>query len=430
MSKPDAHADDLKHQLDQGNDNGQGERGQILKMLLYLYAFANKEFLATSYPSHSDLISRHTPQSPKTFHRFRHLPIEIQCKIFEESLPSPCLLDFDFSLGWSILNRFTKLMSIKTNICKFPGVLSLLETCRDSNDWIYHVGFKKLELFLPEAGQTYKWSTKTQKLNTTYYYSWEKALSHSVNYSYIRPSLDTFLVNMVDLVMLYQVGGSISHLSSLTHIAVKYDEDDDEFERYQYWTEWREPAAKYYAFMERNDDSNYSNDSDDSDDSHNEDIELDVDLFEHFFDTIGEHCQKLEKLTLVIGETSSLKDIFLSGEWSTRNMRLVEIDNNFRNLDLVDDSLRRTHMYGDEDTFEDMIEYILDKAEIMMDEFKEYLERKRVLDKQASVNFWRKVKVVPALMGFMENGNEPKLWLPALCGAVACNEHGRPLRRR
>lgn len=139
-------------------------------------------------------ISRHFPSLDN------YLPNFNASKIFEENLHPPHVVEFEFYLYELASLR----PGIDIAIGKFPGLLSLLKTCKNSNGAVYRGGFKKIELLLSRAVLV------TGKA---------LALCGTVNYTCLRPRVDILMINAESITELYRLGGSIDSLSSFTHIA-------------------------------------------------------------------------------------------------------------------------------------------------------------------------------------------------------------------
>ncbi|TGO55289.1 hypothetical protein BOTNAR_0248g00040 [Botryotinia narcissicola] len=149
-------------------------------------------------PSKSDLT---------TFPRFCQFPLEVQCMIFEQALPPPQVMNFRF---WIHRKRggFTHITIFGSALAKFPGVSSLLETCKASNETMHRrAGLERTELFGPPARH---FLDTTETLPDTL----------KLDYMYLRHSVDIFMVGIDSLVRLYQLGGSIDSLCNIEQIAV------------------------------------------------------------------------------------------------------------------------------------------------------------------------------------------------------------------
>ncbi|KAM0182124.1 hypothetical protein ACHAPC_006997 [Botrytis cinerea] len=321
-----------------------------------------------------------------TFPQFAQFPSEIRCMIFAQALPPSQILNFRF---WIHRKRggFTDIINFGSALAKFPGVSALLETCKASNDILYrHVGLEKIELIRPPIRHF---------LDTT------EVIPDTLNYLYLRPSTDVFMVRIDSLVRLYQLGGSIGSLRNIKQLAVTgidYDLFDD-FDREQ----------------------------------------LTV-LFEKFCNIIQKHCPELKKLQLVIGDTEAVP--FSTGNNNTeltRNMRLIEMDEDFQNLDFEEDDarleyyeleglkegMRSTSLYAHR-AMTELKDYVAQQA---MMELEHYAEREEMLSDSAVEDYWRKIEVVPATVGWLEGGKRPQLWFPALSSALPCYDDGTPFDR-
>ncbi|KAF7909178.1 uncharacterized protein EAE98_012257 [Botrytis deweyae] len=90
------------------------------------------------------------------------------------------------------------------NLRKFPGLFSLLNTCRVSNESVHrHGGFVRIK---SNYGRAYP--TKTSQM----YYAF-------VHYDYLRPNHDVFLLNYYNLIESHPISVSID-LQSFTHLVL------------------------------------------------------------------------------------------------------------------------------------------------------------------------------------------------------------------
>ncbi|KAF7885320.1 uncharacterized protein EAF01_011385 [Botrytis porri] len=124
-------------------------------------------------------------------------------------------MEFNFWIH-RIRSGFTNIIKFGSVLAKCPGVASLLETCKTSNETMHgHAGFKKIELFRPPTRHF---------LDTT------ETIPDTLTYMYLRPSSDVFMASIDSLVRLYQLGGSIGSLCNIEKLAVTgmdYDLCDD-----------------------------------------------------------------------------------------------------------------------------------------------------------------------------------------------------------
>ncbi|KAJ8064240.1 hypothetical protein OCU04_006587 [Sclerotinia nivalis] len=330
----------------------------------------------TSTPSPDfSLVASHSSRGRNNFPQFTKLPPEIQCMIFERTLPPPHILNFAFRVIRP--NDDQEVTGIHSDIAKFPGNLSLLETCQISKDTVYRA-FRKIELF---------------PFKTDHPVHLTRLHPGTLSYSYMRPSVDIFMCSAMAITDLYKYGGSIGSISSLTRIAT-----------HGMYT-WLSEKGQFQKKM--------------------------TDFFEGLFNTIEENCQALEKFNLVIGGTRSWggTEIQENGK-STKTWRLLEMDEDFRYLDFVASprGMITSSFYYPEGPRAD-VDQILNAANRAMDKLEKHVERKQALKDHAAVEYWRKVKVVPAVLGRMEGRKEkePRLWLPTLKHTLACHEDGSPL---
>ncbi|KAF7903938.1 hypothetical protein EAF00_001272 [Botryotinia globosa] len=308
------------------------------------------------------------------FPRFSQFPLEVQCMIFEQALPPPQVLNFRF---WIHRKRggFTDIINFGSALAKFPGVSSLLETCKVSNETMHRrAGLERIELFGPPARHF---------LDTT------ETLPHTLNYIYLRPSVDIFMVGIDSLVRLYQLGGSIGSLCNIEQLAVT--------------------GIDYNLF----------------DDCDDEEITT---LFEKFCNIIQKHCPALKKLHLVVGDTAAIPFGNVKNNLElTRDLRLIEIDEDFRDFDFEEDKERQEY-YELEDLKEEM-NNTSEYAQHAVMELRDYVERTEILSESAVADYWRKIKVVPAIVGWLEGGKRPQLWFPALSSVLPCYDDGTPFDR-
>ncbi|KAF7915436.1 hypothetical protein BELL_0598g00040 [Botrytis elliptica] len=308
------------------------------------------------------------------FPRFGQFPLEIQCMIFEQALPPSQVLNFRF---WIHRKRggFTDIINFGSALAKFPGVSSLLETCKASNDTMHRrAGLEKIELFRPPVRHF---------LDTT------ETLPDTLNYMYLRPSIDVFMVSIDSLVRLYQLGGSIGSLCNIEQLAVTGID-------YNLFDDWNE-------------------------------VEI-TNLFEKFCNVIQKHCPALKKIHLVIGDTEAVPFGHVKDSLElTRDLRLIEIDEDFRNFDFDEDKERQE--YYELESLKAEMNNTFNYAQHAMSEIKDYAERTEMLSDSAVADYWRKMKVVPAIVGWLEGGKRPQLWFPALSSVLPCYDDGTPFDR-
>ncbi|KAF7867075.1 uncharacterized protein EAF02_009861 [Botrytis sinoallii] len=308
------------------------------------------------------------------FPRFGHFPLEIQCMIFEQALPPSQVLNFRF---WIHRKRggFTDIINFGSALAKFPGVSSLLETCKASNDTMHHrAGLEKIELFRPPVRHF---------LDTT------ETLPDTLNYMYLRPSIDIFMVSIDSLVRLYQLGGSIGSLCKIEQLAVTGID-------YNLFDDWNE-------------------------------VEI-TNLFEKFYNVTQKHCPALKKIHLVIGDTEAVPFGHVKDSLElTRDLRLIEIDEDFRNFDFEEDKERQE--YYELESLKAEMNNAFNYAQHAMSELKDYREGTEMLSDSAVADYWRKMKVVPAIVGWLEGGKRPQLWFPALSSVLPCYDDGTPFDR-
>ncbi|TEY81155.1 hypothetical protein BOTCAL_0034g00190 [Botryotinia calthae] len=321
-----------------------------------------------------------------TFPQFAQLPSEIRCMIFAQALPPSQVLNFRF---WIHRKRggFTDIINFRSVLAKFPGVSALLETCKASNDTLYrHVGLEKIELIRPPINHF---------LDTT------EIIPDTLKYLYLRPSTDVLMVRIDSLVRLYQLGGSIGSLRNITELAVTGIDCDlsEDFDREQL-----------------------------------------IVLFEKFYNIIQKHCPELKKLQLVIGDTEAIPFGTENNNTElTQNLRLIEMDEDFQNLDFEEDDARLEYYEleglkeGMHSTFRyaqhammEVKDYVARQAVM---EPEHYAERAEMLSDSAVEDYWRKIEVVPATVGWLEGGKRPQLWFPALSSVLPCYDNGTPLDR-
>ncbi|QSZ35738.1 hypothetical protein DSL72_006860 [Monilinia vaccinii-corymbosi] len=300
--------------------------------------------------------------------------------IFKQNLPPSYILDFYFKV-----RRITGSDTVVyCDISTFPGLLSLLETCKISNDTVYRAGFKKVEVILPGANDSSVeriWAKGSDGDNNLYYF---KVQTERFNYSYMRPSVDVLLVCATEFAQLHKIGGSIGLLSSLSHIAIngfKYIFADDPAE-----------VSKHFAAL---------------------------------FETIGKNCQALEKVSMVMGH--GVLEFWGTRRESAKSRRLLPLDGDFSSFHLVEDpsTTRRTDLFGEP---ESLITMWNANAGLLMEELRKYVKTTEPEEPDV-VEYWSKVKVVPTLMSWLEGKDEPRLWVPALRSLIACHEDGTPLDR-
>ncbi|KAF7926080.1 uncharacterized protein EAE97_010380 [Botrytis byssoidea] len=209
---------------------------------------------------------------------------------FEQALPPPQVLNFRF---WIHRKRggFTHITIFGSALAKFPGVSSLLEICKASNETMHRrAGLERIELFGPPARHF---------LDTT------ETLPDTLNYMYLRPSVDIFMVGIDSLVRLYQLGSSIDSLFNIEQIAVT--------------------GIDYSHF----------------DDCDDEEITA---LFEKFCNVIQKHCPALKKLHLVIGDTEAIPFGNVKNNLElTQDLRLIEIDEDFQDFGFEEDKVRQEY---------------------------------------------------------------------------------------
>ncbi|TGO34359.1 hypothetical protein BHYA_0200g00040 [Botrytis hyacinthi] len=263
---------------------------------------------------------------------------------------------------------FTDIINFGSALAKFPGVSSLLETCKASNETMHRrAGLERIELFRPPARHF---------LDTT------ETLPDTLNYMYFRPSVDIFMVGIDSLVRLYQLGGSTGSLCNIEQIAVT--------------------GIDYNLF----------------DDCGEEKI---TNLFEKF-------CNHSKKLYLVIGDTEAVPFGNVKDSLElTRDLRLIEIDEDFQDFDFEEDQERQEYyeLEGLKEEMNNTCEY----AQHAVMELRDYIERTEMLSDSAVARYWRKMKVVPAIVGWLEGGKRPQLWFPALSSVLPCYDYGTPFDR-
>ncbi|TGO20750.1 hypothetical protein BPAE_0268g00040 [Botrytis paeoniae] len=316
----------------------------------------------------------HLKSNPTIFPQFSQFPLEIQCMIFEQALPPPQVMNFRF---WIHRKRggFTDIINFGSALAKFPGVSSLLETCRASNYTMHRRdGLEKIELFRPPTRHF---------LDTT------ETIPDTLNYLYLRPSIDIFMVSIDNLVRLYQLGGSIGSLCNIEQLAVT--------------------GIDHNLF----------------DDCDDEEITT---LFEKLCNIIQTHCPALKKLYLVIGDTEAVPfgNVKDSPEL-TRDLRLIEIDEDFQDFDFEEDQARQE--YYELESLKEEMNNTSEYAQHAMMVLRDYVERTEMLSDSAVADYWRRMKVVPTTVGWLEGGKRPQLWFPTLSSVLPCYDDGTPFDR-
>ncbi|KAF5875724.1 uncharacterized protein Bfra_011487 [Botrytis fragariae] len=266
----------------------------------------------------------------------------------------------------------TDIINFGSALAKFPGVSYLLETCKVSSYTMHRcAGLEKIELF---------------RAPTRHFLDTTETIPDTLNYLYLRPSIDIFMVSIDSLVRLYRIGGSIGSLCNIQQLAIT--------------------GMDYNLF----------------DDCDDEEITT---LFEKLCNIVEIHCLALEKLHLVIGDTETVPfgDVKDSLEL-TRDLRLIEIDDDFQDFDLEEDKERQEN-YELESLKEEMnntSEYV----QHAMMELRGYIEQTEMLSDSDVADYWRKMKVVPAAVGWLEGEKRPQPWFPALSSVLPCYDNGAP----
>ncbi|ESZ91169.1 hypothetical protein SBOR_8443 [Sclerotinia borealis F-4128] len=149
-----------------------------------------------------------------TFSPFSRLPLEIRCRIFKEAFPEPLIVRIPI-IPFPYTNTIREWLMVL--VTRYPELLPFLLACKESNAEVFRT-FQKLVIIAPSS-------------------SFLKVRSDNIMYhTYIRPTIDTFILQATPFLELYERGGSIN-LSNITHLALdtltfeplrRADEDTDE----------------------------------------------------------------------------------------------------------------------------------------------------------------------------------------------------------
>ncbi|APA08345.1 predicted protein [Sclerotinia sclerotiorum 1980 UF-70] len=150
------------------------------------------------------------------------------------------------------------------------------------------------------------------------------------------------------------------------------------------------------------------------------------------FTTIEKNCRALEKFNLVIGDVGNWDDI--GGAKIVKSAtasRLVEIDEDFEDLHFVASPSKIQSIIHHSHDPKQEINGVIAEARWAMDGFKQHVQHQQTADPGAA-EFWRKVNVVPSVLGWVEGnlnnaGIEPRLWFPAMGFTIPCHEDGSPV---
>lgn len=370
--------------------------GKNLK-LLYAMFCTDSESSAKSSKSlktpvlNTDTIARRLTRNRKTFPQFADFPVEVQCMVFEQTLPAARILDFSFRVSRKcffrgLADEIRNTTYISSAIRKYPGVLSLLETCQESNSAIYRSGFEKFEIFLPGAGQSSEVSTTIEKPDGTKHHFHFHTPENSLQYSYLRPNIDTLMVPVESFSDLYELGGSVGNLSCITHLAL--DGLDEIFVRNR---------ARLTLF------------------------------FRNLFPTIEKNCPTLKKLTFVVG--FSMPHQYWTNKEGRKapECRLIEIDDEFSSLAFVQDAQERTFfLTPDVDVRVDMC---VSMAGTTQTQLKDYLVAQEESKETAAGDYWGKVNVIYAVKAYEDDDKGKRWWVAAASAVVDCDEDGAYLKK-
>ncbi|CAD6439219.1 a3af2026-0b6f-4db4-8d16-cf8c3c2998ef [Sclerotinia trifoliorum] len=335
----------------------------------------HEDKISSNLPLDSSLVASHSSRDQNIFPQFNELPRELQAVIFEWSLPHPYILHFNFEAITP--NEDEMLSGVYPKISKFPGNFSLLETCKISRDTVYRE-FKKIELFPLKTGS----AVLSNRLNSR----------ENLSYSYMRPSVDIFMCSALQMTNLYEYGGSIGSIFSLTHIAIH-------------------GMGTWFPDEQRDEDLN--------------------EFLCGTFTTIKKNCQALEKFDLVIGDVGNWDDIEGAKIVESATVsRLVEIDEDFEDLHFMASPSKFQPLINHSEDPKQEINEVIDEAKWAMKEFKQHVKHQQTLD-PAAAEYWRKVNVVPSVLGWVEDqeGSEPRLWFPAMGFTIPCHEDGSPVHK-
>ncbi|KAJ8064247.1 hypothetical protein OCU04_006594 [Sclerotinia nivalis] len=133
-------------------------------------------------------------KDPTEFPLFSSFPVEIQCQIYKEAFPEPCLVGWRFRIF-----RIEGNPEIVVRYKQRQGLLSLLLACENSKDEVFR-NYEKLEFKLPTS----------VKLENKYGID---------PYVYIRPTVDTLFLSISEFLELYELGGSMN-LENITHLVL------------------------------------------------------------------------------------------------------------------------------------------------------------------------------------------------------------------
>ncbi|TGO89939.1 hypothetical protein BPOR_0086g00090 [Botrytis porri] len=277
------------------------------------------------------------------FHPFSRFSLELQIMVFELALPvsdpvsDPLLLKFEIDIQE---NPTEIRRNKKTGEASYQAVLN--------------GGYERIAISSPDNNNRQDNYVLQQKphLNIKYLVVEPTQRDHT----WLRPAKDTLVVYAKEIVMLYQHGGSMN-LENITHLAV-------------------------HNLVER--------------DRHNGSKVRARNLWKWVFLIAEKHCPALKKLSLLLGidfteEADELSEI----ELDTHHI-IVDVDENFYQLDFHDESYdERSVAYGERFgidelfTKEKLVVELRDTSTVLA----EYLDEH--VDDESKAKYWEKVEVLP-----------------------------------
>ncbi|KAF7885322.1 uncharacterized protein EAF01_011387 [Botrytis porri] len=307
------------------------------------------------------------------FHPFSRFSLELQIMVFELALPvsdpvsDPLLLKFEIDIqeNPTEIRRNKKTGEVYHSdtdytvitcawSAKSPPLLSLLLACKASYQAVLNGGYERIAISSPDNNNRQDNYVLQQKphLNIKYLVVEPTQRDHT----WLRPAKDTLVVYAKEIVMLYQHGGSMN-LENITHLAV-------------------------HNLVER--------------DRHNGSKVRARNLWKWVFLIAEKHCPALKKLSLLLGidfteEADELSEI----ELDTHHI-IVDVDENFYQLDFHDESYdERSVAYGERFgidelfTKEKLVVELRDTSTVLA----EYLDEH--VDDESKAKYWEKVEVLP-----------------------------------
>ncbi|KAK8909944.1 hypothetical protein ACHAPC_006994 [Botrytis cinerea] len=337
------------------------------------------------------------------FGNFSLLPIEIQCKIFKEALPSPQVINLAFKITQSRDHSARKIFrELEISIPANPSMLPLLQACANSHAEVYR-NFEKIEIASLGTNTPFKLSNPVMGIPphirdyTVFNSSRASKKPNTRSYTYMRANKDILMLDAADVVTLYSYGGTIS-MSTVKCLALQSASPDE--------MTWELPGDTV--------DGSYE-----------------VRRLHYFFRIISLHCPALSKVYLLIDGRNCFNFNESPVQYRKLELRILEMDSEF----LFEDFSGMGAKYNSEGEFERSTKSSLQHdANYIMGDWKLYREavNRNVARDGDVVNFWKTREPVAGLVGWFYPDDQddpsiiplPRMYVPSMLAWLPAHADG------